>query len=89
MNKKRSLQLQKRLINGLLSGLPEGYKQMESKQTIEFRYQHVKSPDYQQKLDEIFDFIFEETISQMELDNSQGFSYTYNRLQKGVKNGRK
>ncbi len=61
-----------------------------SKKKIELRYQFINGPDLQERLDDIFNFIFEETVKQMKLDNSKGLSYTYKDLEnKGVKNGRK
>lgn len=60
------------------------------KNKIEIRYQHIDSPDSQERLDDIFNFIFEETVNQMRLDNLQGVSYTYNDLEnKGGHDGRK
>lgn len=41
------------------------------KNIIEVRYQFSDVTDYQEKLDDIFDFIFEETISQIRLDSIQ------------------
>ena len=61
-----------------------------SKNKIKLKYQYIKSPDSQEKLDDIFNFIFEETVRLMKLDKLQEVSYTYNDLEnKGGKNERK
>jgi len=61
-----------------------------SKNKIELRYQFIDGPDAQERLDDIFNFIFEETVRQIRLDNLQMVSYTYNDIEnKGGQNGRK
>jgi hypothetical protein len=60
------------------------------KNQIELRYEFSDGPNSQEKLDDIYNFIFEETLAQIILENSQGLSYTYNSLEnKGAQDGRK
>lgn len=57
------------------------------KNNIELRYQFIENSDSQDRLEEIFDFIFEETVEQIRFDKSKALRFTYNRLQnKGVGN---
>lgn len=54
---------------------------------IEYRYDG--SGNIQEKLDDIFDFIFDKVIEKMRFDNLQQFNYTYNSLEsKGERNGK-
>jgi len=53
------------------------------KNNIEARYQFSNYPDSQEKLDDIFDFIFEETVAQIRLDSTEEQRSTYNQQQSG------
>lgn len=52
-------------------------------------YQYDGNGNIQEKLDDIFDFIFDKVIAKMRFDNLQQFNYTYNSLEnKGEHNGK-
>ena len=52
-------------------------------------YHYDGSGNVQEKLDDIFDFIFDKVIEKMRFDNLQQFNYTYNSLEnKGANNGK-
>ena len=57
------------------------------KTEIKVKYEYVKTPEAQERLDDIFDFVFDQTIGVKKLSNLQKLSYTYNNLVKEEKNG--
>jgi hypothetical protein len=59
------------------------------KNNIKIEYNYDGSGNVQEKLDDIFDFIFDKVIEKMRFDNLQQFNYTYNSLEsKGENNGK-
>ncbi len=53
------------------------------KNNIEVKYQFSGCPDPQERLDDIFDFIFEETVTQIRLDSTEEQRSNYNQQQSG------
>jgi len=52
------------------------------KSEIQVRYEYIETPEAQERLDDIFDYIFDETIGKKKFDNLQKLSHTYNNLVK-------
>jgi hypothetical protein len=57
-----------------------------SKNKIKLLYFDADKDTDQSKIDDVYDFIFEETISQMEFDNHQTLSYPNEPLVKKANN---
>lgn len=59
------------------------------KNNIRVEYRYDGSGNIQEKLDDIFDFIFDKVIEKMKFDKLQELNYTYNSLEnKGDNNGK-